>query len=58
MAQGPVYLAARYLSRAARWKAVRESTDFRATTADNWAAHSPADCSMAQWPVYSAGRYL
>jgi type 1 glutamine amidotransferase len=37
---------------------VQDSVDFRAMTADSWAAHSPDDCSMAQWPVYSAVRYL
>jgi hypothetical protein len=58
MAQGPVYLAARYLWRGARWKAEQDSSDFQGMTADSWAAHSPDDCPMAQWPVYLAGRYL
>src|ERR1700752_966397 len=53
-----VYLAARYLCKAGRWKGEEDSVCFRGITADSPAPHLRGDCSMAQWPVYSAARYL
>src|ERR1700730_5801384 len=53
MARWLVYLAARYLSRAARWKAEQDSADFRGMTGDSPAAHSPDDCSSAEERAHS-----